>query len=124
MCYLGPRDLLVDALGLGGRRERGDLAQSCPTILHDVSCLRPVAARRERAHQSSVAGLARRIELDELPRLSARVVKAVPAEIGLGDQLECSICAIGEQTPLPNRIGTESSTLRRIWMSCSNPGAR
>src|SRR2546425_13147183 len=78
---LSPRDLVVDALGLGGWREGGEPTQGSPTLLHDASRLCPVAARRERAHQGPVAGFADRVELDELPRLCARVVGAVPAEI-------------------------------------------
>src|SRR3989442_14699994 len=99
---LSPRDLVVDALGLGGWREGGEPTQASPTLLHDASRLRPVAARCKRAHKGPVAGFAHRVELDELPRLSARVVRAVPAEIGLGDELERSVRAVGEWTPLPD----------------------
>ena len=68
---------MVDALGLGGWREGGEPTQGSPTLLHDASRLRPVAARRERAHKGPIAGFAHRVELDELPRLCARVVGAV-----------------------------------------------
>ena len=102
---LSPGDLVVDTLGLGGWREGGEPTQGSPTLLHDASRLRPVAARRERAHKGPIAGFAHRVELDELPRLCARVVGAVPAEIGLRDELERSIRAVGERTPLPDDPG-------------------